>query len=187
MRPGGEDAIVHVRLAKGRPTLTIMKTSSIGRVVKFGAVTLLLVLAGTYPVRSQEVSMALLQPAPLQPSPAPMVKALPSNPVPQAAEEHKFWDNENRVLFGAVAGLCSADFAVTYSNLSNGGKELNPVTRVFSGSTAGLAVNFVGETAGVVGISYFLHRTGHHKLERIAPLLNIAASTGAVAYGLSHR
>jgi hypothetical protein len=64
---------------------------------------------------------------------------------------------------------------------------LNPVTRLFSGSTAGLAVNFAGETLGVVVFSYFLHRTGHHKLERLTPAANIAASAFAVAFDLAHR
>jgi len=86
-----------------------------------------------------------------------------------------------------VAVLSAADFAVTRANLQNGGKELDPVTRFFSGSTAGLAVNFAGETAGIIGISYYLHRTGHHRLERILPMLNIGASSFAVAYDLSHR
>ncbi len=43
---------------------------------------------------------------------------------------------------------------------------MNPLARLFGRSTAGLAMNFAGETAGVMGISYFFHRTGHHKLER---------------------
>jgi hypothetical protein len=107
--------------------------------------------------------------------------------IPTAPVEHKFWDRENRVLFAAVAASSTADFAVTYSNLQNGGKELNPVTRVFSGSTAGLAVNFAGETAGVIGLSYLFHKTGHHKLERLVSMTNIGASGAAVAYGLTHR
>ena len=115
--------------------------------------------------------------------PLPMLNAsLPQTPAP-----HRFLDSENRVLFAAVAGFCAADFAVTRSNLGNGGVELNPVTRVFSGSTAGLAMNFAGETAGVVALSYLLHRTGHHKLERIIPVANLGASAFAVAYGLTHR
>jgi hypothetical protein len=48
-------------------------------------------------------------------------------------------------------------------------------------------VNFAAETAGVVGISYFFHKTGHHKLERAVPMLNIGASAGAVAFDLAHR
>ena len=107
--------------------------------------------------------------------------------LPEAPSHHRFWDNENRTLFVAVATLDAADFAVTRANLQNGGKELNPVTRIFSGSTAALAANFAGETAGVIGLSYYFHKTGHHRLERIAPMLNIGASSFAVAYDLSHR
>ena len=107
--------------------------------------------------------------------------------LPEAPSRHKFWDNENRALFAAVAALSAADFAVTRANLQSGGIELNPVTRVFSGSTAALAANFAGETAGVIGLSYLLHKTGHHQLERIVPMLNIGASSFAVVYDLGHR
>lgn len=105
----------------------------------------------------------------------------------EAPSQHRFWDNENRVLFGTVATLSVADFALTRSILQNGGKELNPVTRLLSGSTAGLAANFAGEAAGVIGLSYIFHKTGHHKLERITPMLNIGTSAFAVVYDLNHR
>lgn len=108
--------------------------------------------------------------------------------VPASADgDHKFWDRRNLVLFGAVTALDGADFAVTRSILQNGGHELNPVVRVFGRSTPGLALNFAGETAGVVAISYFFHKTGHHRMERMVSMVNIAASTGAVTYGLTHR
>ena len=107
--------------------------------------------------------------------------------LPEAPSQHRFWDGENRVLFSTVAAFAAADFIITRENLANGGRELNPVTRLFSGSTAALATNFAGETAGVIGISYFFHRTGHHKLERLAPAINFAASAVAVAYDLAHR
>jgi hypothetical protein len=47
-------------------------------------------------------------------------------------------------------------------------------------------VNFIGETVGVVSLSYFFHKTGHHKLERMVSLVDIGSSTGAVSYGLTH-
>jgi hypothetical protein len=105
---------------------------------------------------------------------------------PPAAPSHRFWDRENRLLFASVAASNSLDFAVTYSNLQDGGKELNPVTRLFTGSTATLALNFVGETAGVMGVSYFFHRTGHHRLERLTPIVDTCISGAAVTYGLTH-
>jgi hypothetical protein len=145
---------------------------------------------------AQGASIATLNDGPLNLGPASPNPATPgalaaapvvANTLPEAPSQHKFWDNENRALFVTVAALSAADFAVTRANLQNGGKELNPVTRLFSGSTAGLAVNFAGETAGIIGLSYYFHKTGHHQLERITPLLDIGASSFAVVYDLSHR
>jgi hypothetical protein len=106
---------------------------------------------------------------------------------PKPDREHRFWDRENRILFSAAGGLAVADFCVTRANLASGGKELNPVTRVFSGTTPGLAANFALETGGLISVNYLLHKTGHHKLERITSYVNIGSSAGAVAWGLSHR
>ena len=108
--------------------------------------------------------------------------------LPQSAEaSHKFWDRKNKVLFLTAAALNGADFVVTRSNLQSGGQELNPIVRVFGRSTPALALNFVGETAGVVTISYFFHKTGHHRLEHVVSYVNIGSSAGAVTYGLKHR
>ena len=106
---------------------------------------------------------------------------------PVAHSEHKFMDRRNRVLILAAAALNGADFAVTRANLQSGGQELNPLVRPFGTSTAGLAMNFIGETAGVVTLSYFFHKTGHHKLERAVSIVNIGSSACAVSYGLTHR
>jgi len=128
-------------------------------------------------------------PLPDAPTPVPVVEhasAFVSLPQPTASE-HRFWDRENKALFFTAAALSGADFAVTRSNLQNGGRELNPVVRIFGRSTAGLAVNFAGETAGVVSLTYFLHKTGHHKLERWVSVVNISSSAFAVSYGLAHR
>ena len=115
------------------------------------------------------LSGASLAQGPAQPSTVTSVEPSPVVRIsaPDGGDHHKFWDRKNQFLFVAVGALNAADFAVTRSNLQSGGKELNPLTRPFSGSTAGLAVNFAGETAGVIGLSYFFHKTGHHKLERI--------------------
>jgi len=153
----------------------------------------LALLCGT--ALAQVVSIAKLDDGPLDSAPAnpgpaspSAVKASPvASTLPEAPSHHKFWDNENRILFATVAALSAADFAVTRANLQSGGKELNPVTRLFSGSTAGLAANFAGETAGIIGLSYYFHKTGHHRLERMTPMLNIAGSSFAVGYDLSHR
>jgi hypothetical protein len=101
--------------------------------------------------------------------------------------EHRFWDRENRTLFTMNAALAGADFAITRRNLNHNGKELNPVTRLFAGSTPGLAANFAMETGGVIAVGYLFHKTGHHRLERMTSYVNLSASAFAVSYGLAHR
>ena len=122
---------------------------------------------------------------------APTPVAAPVTPLvaksPNVIPEHKFWDTPNRALFVTAAALNGADFAVTRANLQSGGQELNPLVRIFGRSTAGLAMNFIGETAGVVTISYWCHKTGHHRLERAVSAVNITGSVGAVTFGLTHR
>jgi len=161
-----------------------MKKPRSNKAVKYSLAIFAVVLACLAPGKAQDVNLALLQPPNIEPA-APIRPVQPE--ILPEAPQHKFWGRENKILFASVAAGSAADFAVTYTNLSNGGRELNPMTRLFSGSTAGLAANFAGETAGVIGLSYFFHRTGHHKLERLTPLLNVAGSAFAVGYGLSHR
>jgi hypothetical protein len=149
---------------------------------------LLGVLGLCRPALTQEISAALIQPAAMEPSsftPSPMLTPVRPATLPEA--RHRFLDRENTFLFAMVAAFNTADFVVTRDNLRGGGKELNPVTRVFSGSTAGLAVNFAGETAGVVALSYFFHKTGHHRMERFTSMLNIGSSAAAVTFDLAHR
>lgn len=100
---------------------------------------------------------------------------------------HRFWDPKNRLLFATAAALSAGDFYITRSNLQAGGRELNPVTRLFGSGSPGLALNFSLETGSVIGGGYLLHRTGHHKLERITSIVNIAGSVGAVSYDVAHR
>ena len=132
----------------------------------------------------QQVALALLQPEAMEP--VPLATTTQPASIPEASS-HKFWDRENSILFATNAAFSAADFVVTRDNLRSGGQELNPVTRLFSGSTPGLAMNFASETAGVVGVSYFLHKTGHHKLERVISMLNIGSSAAAVSFDLAHR
>ena len=108
-------------------------------------------------------------------------------PASRVAEQHKFWDRKNYLLFATVTSLSAADFVLTRDNLQHGGCELNPVTRVFGRSTPALAANFAGQSAAVIGAAYFFHKTGHHKLERMVSMVNAGASAAAVSFDLAHR
>ena len=127
---------------------------------------------------------------PLPDAPLPSLAAVvPVMAVTQPRVEvtHKFWDKQNKFLFIAAGAGAAADFAVTRANLQSGGRELNPMVRPFAHSSAGLAMNFAGETAAVISLSYFFHKTGHHKMERAVSVVNIASSMGAASFGVMHR
>lgn len=133
-----------------------------------------------------DVAVAPTTSQPLTPAAAFAIRAVEITPR-QSLKPHRFWDRQNSTLAAASVAWATADFFVTRSNLSSGGRELDPITRAFGGSTAGLAANFALETGSVLGVSYFFHKTGHHKLERMTSYVNISASAGAVVYGLTHR
>jgi hypothetical protein len=48
-------------------------------------------------------------------------------------------------------------------------------------------MNFAGETMGMMGLSYFFHKTGHHKMERAVSMMNIGGSAAAVTFGMANR
>lgn len=187
---GRTHALVLVQVANIGPSLKFMQTNWLKSVLHRKVAILIALLSLCRPALSQQISAALLQPAVMDPSPfkaAPVVKATSPAALPEAPSPHRFWDRENSLLFATSAAFSAADFVVTRDNLRGGGQELNPVTRLFSSTTTGLAVNFAGETAGVVGLSYFFHKTNHHKLERAVSMLNIGASAAAVTFDLGHR
>jgi hypothetical protein len=163
-----------------------MRMHWLSSILKPRTALLLAVLGFCRPgMAQQQVSFALLPPRTIEP--APMMTPVQTTVPPEAPGDHRFWDRENSFLFATSAAFSAADFVVTRDNLRAGGQELNPVVGVFGRSSAGLAMNFAGETAGVVGLSYFFHKTGHHKLERAVSMLNTGGSAAAVTFGLAHR
>jgi hypothetical protein len=160
-----------------------MPTFCIGSVVKGKAALLLLFLGVCAMAGAQQISFAGLHPEAVKP--LPFVKAAEPTTVPETSR-HRFWDRKNSFLFAATAALSTADLVATRNNLQNGGRELNPMTRAFGSSTAGLTVNFAGETAAVIGLSYLFHKSGHHKFERAMTILNLGASASAVTFDVIH-
>ena len=136
---------------------------------------------------SLEPALAAAPPMPAGGASMALVALTPVAVQTKAPAPHPFWDRKNKALFATVGAVAAADFCATRANLASGGKELNPMTRVFSGSTPGLAANFALETGSVIGISYLFHKTGHHKLERITAIVSIGASATAAGYSFSHR
>jgi hypothetical protein len=108
--------------------------------------------------------------------------------LPVVRTKHNFWDTANKTLFASHAALEAVDFGITHHNLSQGGRELDPMAKALCQSgTAGQLVFFGGRIAGVVAISYVLHKTGYHKLERAFPVYASGDSAYGVAYSFAHR
>jgi hypothetical protein len=96
--------------------------------------------------------------------------------LPDAPSQHKFFDRQNSIAFGILAGLVAAD-SVTTQRLTNSGRarEANPLWRPmvrqgWLGQTAASGLGF----ASAVGVAYALHKTRHHKLERWANWLAVS-------------
>jgi hypothetical protein len=108
--------------------------------------------------------------------------------LPEFPTKHNFWDAANQTLFASHAVLEGLDFGITHHNLSRGGRELNPMAKTLCESgTAGQLVFFGGRMASVVAISYLLHKTGHHTLERAFPIYASGDSAYGVVYSFAHR
>ena len=83
---------------------------------------------------------------------------------------HKFFDRGNSIRMGILGGLVAADGISTQEILSSGGhwREINPLARPFvnKGAPGQLAASVLGYGFSV-GTAYLLHKTGHHKLEKL--------------------
>ncbi|HEX4424991.1 MAG TPA: hypothetical protein VH079_06315 [Terriglobales bacterium] len=78
---------------------------------------------------------------------------------------HRFWDRTNILLFAGVGITRGMDYASTRNFQARGRDEILIPDDVVNNS-AGFASLEAAGTATSIGISYLLHRTGHHKLER---------------------
>ena len=90
-------------------------------------------------------------------------RAVPEAPKP--AETHLFWDRENKLLFSGVAVFRALDYASTQNFMARGREETLLPDDVAK-NKAGLAALEAAATGASIGLSYWMHRTGHHKLER---------------------
>lgn len=93
----------------------------------------------------------------------------PSSMLPDAPSHERFWTLETKIDTGILAGLVATDAFTTQRGLERGFRESNPVMRPFvsrgaAGQAAGSALGF----GASLGTAYLLHKTHHHKAERIA-------------------
>jgi len=88
---------------------------------------------------------------------------------------HPFWDRENLLLFSGVAVFRGLDYASTRNMQARGREEILLPDDVVNNSGGFAALEAAG-TAASVGLSYWMHRTGHHKLERWVSVVHIGVA-----------
>lgn len=106
-------------------------------------------------------------------TPAPAA-ALPESPK-SAAPPHHFWDRTNILLFSGVAVFRGLDYASTRNFMARGREEILLPDDVVNNS-AGFASLEAAATATSVGLSYWMHRTNHHKIERWISIVHISVT-----------
>jgi hypothetical protein len=95
------------------------------------------------------------------------------------AKPHRFLDAQNIVAFSLNAIMMAADLATTRRALEvPGAHEANPLM----GSQNGAIVMKAATVGAAVGIAYMLHKSGHHKAERLLPIFMGAPSAIAAAH-----
>jgi hypothetical protein len=91
------------------------------------------------------------------------------------APVHRFWDRTNVFLFSGVSIFRGLDYASTRNMQARGREEILLPDDVVNNS-AGFAGVEAATSATSVGLSYWMHRTGHHKLERWVSVAHIGVT-----------
>lgn len=113
--------------------------------------------------------MATQQPAPPPPDPGRTPGAFGAA---RKQEPHRFWDTRNRWLFAGVGAARAMDGISTRNMRARGDQEILLNNDVVDNAPAFAVIEAAG-TAASIGASYWLHRTGHHALERWVSYLHI--------------
>lgn len=105
---------------------------------------------------------------------------LPLSVEPPPSTTHPFWDRTNLLLFSGVGAMRALDYASTRNMQRRGREEILLPDDVVNNS-AGFAALEAAATAASIGLSYWMHRTRHHSLERWISIIHISvAGFGAV-------
>ncbi|MGH9794374.1 MAG: hypothetical protein ACRD5G_06355 [Candidatus Acidiferrales bacterium] len=134
-----------------------------------------LILYAAAGLRAQQPAPAEPPPPDQQPHAAQTQRPLPPKLEPPSNAQqtsHRFWDSRNAKLFAGVFAVRALDFASTLNMRARGRDEILLTNEVVDNKPAFVAIE-LGATAASIGVSYWLHRKGHHKLERWVSILHI--------------
>ena len=88
---------------------------------------------------------------------------------------HPFFDRTNLLLFSGVGVFRGLDYASTRNMQARGREEILLPDDVVNNSAGFAAVEAAG-TAASIGLSYWMHRTGHHSMERWVSIVHISVT-----------
>jgi hypothetical protein len=97
---------------------------------------------------------------------------------------HRFWDTENICLFAGVGGARMMDYASTRHFRNQGDNEWLLTNSIVDNRPLFVGIELAG-TAVSIGVSYALHRTGHHSLERWVSIAHIGVGVGGSIHNYS--
>ncbi len=97
---------------------------------------------------------------------------------------HRFWDAGNIALAGGVAASRALDYDSTGHFRKLGNQEWLLTNRIVDNKPLFATIEVAGGAAAI-GVAYWLHRTGHHRLERWALVLHTAVTTGGAIHNYS--
>src|SRR5271169_3456589 len=93
-----------------------------------------------------------------------------------ASGAHKFWDQENVALFAGVTVARAVDFTSTQHFRERGVNEILLTNGMVDNKPLFAGVEAAGVAASI-GLSYWLHHTGHHRAERWVSVVHIGVAT----------
>jgi hypothetical protein len=107
-----------------------------------------------------------------QPAPPPRAPTPPTQP---PLPPHAFWDRTNILLFSGITVFRALDYASTRNFQARGREEVLIPDDVVN-NAAGFASLEAAGTVTSIGLSYWMHRMGHHKIERGISILHIGVT-----------
>jgi hypothetical protein len=128
-------------------------------------------------------SASPIAPAGGSPPSSAFVAAAATKPELPEAPSHRFFDRTNVRLHAANFAMITGDMITTRLILDGGGREQNPLARPFVTHGIGpqIAASYGIGVGSTLLASYWLHRTGHHRLERWTPICVMAVEGFATA------
>ncbi|HKW24583.1 MAG TPA: hypothetical protein VJN48_02290 [Terriglobales bacterium] len=92
-----------------------------------------------------------------------------------ASQSHAFWDHKNAWLFSGVAVFRVLDYTSTRNMRDRGRQEILLTNWVVDNKPLFIGIE-AAATGLSVGLSYVMHRTAHHKVERLISIGHISGA-----------